>query len=90
MNQENHEPVTLDDETLGDNMLYLPPNPVISIDFYDEKAVGIELPNTVTLEVIETEPSLKGPPPAPPTSRPRWRPAWSSRCRPSSRCAPRS
>jgi elongation factor P len=60
MNQETFEQVTLDDETLGDAMLYLLPNTVIQIDFYEDKPVGIELPNTVTLEVVETEPSLKG------------------------------
>jgi elongation factor P len=60
MNQESYEQITLDDETLGDNLLYLLPNTVLSIDFHEEKPVGIELPNTVTLEVVETEPSLKG------------------------------
>jgi len=60
MNQETYEQVALDDETLGDSMLYLLPNTVISIDFHDEKPVGIELPNTVSLEVVETEPSMKG------------------------------
>jgi elongation factor P len=60
MNQETYEQITLDDETLGDSMLYLLPNTVISVDFHEEKPVGIELPNTVTLEVVETEPGLKG------------------------------
>jgi elongation factor P len=60
MNQETYEQITMDDETLGDTMLYLLPNTVISVDFYDGQPVGIELPNTVTLEVVETEPGLKG------------------------------
>ena len=60
MNQESYEQVALDDETLGDTMLYLLPNTVISVDFYDERPVGIELPNTVALEVVDTEPSMKG------------------------------
>lgn len=60
MNQETYEQVTLDDETLGDSMLYLLPNTVIQIDFYEERPVGIDLPNTVTLEVVDTEPSMKG------------------------------
>jgi len=60
MNQENYEQISLDDETLGDNMLYLLPNTVLQIDFYDDKPVGIELPNTVALEVVDTEPSMKG------------------------------
>jgi elongation factor P len=60
MNQATYEQITLDDETLGDNMLYLLPNTVLQIDFHDDKPVGIELPNTVTLEVVDTEPSMKG------------------------------
>lgn len=60
MNQESYEQITLDDETLGDSMLYLLPNTVIQIDFYEDRAVGIDLPNTVTLEVVDTEPSLRG------------------------------
>jgi elongation factor P len=60
MNQENYEQVTLDDETLGDSMLYLLPNSVLQVDFYEERAVGIQLPNTVILEVVETEPGMKG------------------------------
>jgi elongation factor P len=60
MNQETYEQVALDDETLGDTMLYLLPNTVISVDFYEERPVGIELPNTVALEVVDTEPSMKG------------------------------
>ena len=60
MNQESYEQLTLDDETLGDSMLYLLPNTVIQIDFYEDRAVGIDLPNTVTLEVVDTEPSMKG------------------------------
>jgi len=60
MNQETYEQITLDDETLGDSMLYLLPNTVIQVDFHDENPVGIELPNTVTLEVVDTEPSMKG------------------------------
>ena len=34
-------------------------NIVIKVDFYDENPVGIQIPNTVELEVIETEPGLK-------------------------------
>lgn len=60
MNQTNYEQVTLDDETLGTAMQYLLPNTVIKVDFHDGTPVGIELPNTVTLEVVETDPPLKG------------------------------
>ena len=59
MNQENYEQVTLADEVLGDALLYLLPNNVIKVDFYDVNPVGIELPNTVQLRVVETEPGMK-------------------------------
>lgn len=60
MNQGNYEQVTLDDETLGTSMLYLLPNTVLKVDFYEGRPVGIELPNTVALEVVDTDPPLKG------------------------------
>jgi elongation factor P len=60
MNQANYEQVTLDDEVLGDAMLYLLPNTALQIDFYEDRPVGIELPNTVTLEVVECDPTMKG------------------------------
>lgn len=60
MNQETYDQITMDDETLGTNKLYLLPNTVLQIDFYEEQPVGIELPNTVTLEIVDTEPSMKG------------------------------
>jgi elongation factor P len=60
MNQETYEQITMEDDALGDSMLYLLPNTVIQVDFHDENPVGIDLPNTVTLEVVDTEPSMKG------------------------------
>jgi elongation factor P len=46
-------------DTLGDAVEYLTPNLQISVEFFDGKAVGIELPQTVELTVVETEPGLK-------------------------------
>jgi elongation factor P len=60
MNQESYEQLALSDEILGDGMLYLLPNTVIKVDLYEGTPVGIELPNTVQLEVVETEPGLRG------------------------------
>jgi elongation factor P len=59
MNQENYEQVMLSDEVLGDARLYLLPNTVIRVDFYEDNPVGIELPNAVQLTVTETEPGMK-------------------------------
>src|SRR5215467_8407946 len=59
MNTENYEQTHLTRDTLGDSVDYLTPNLQIKVEFFDGKAVGIELPQTVELTVIETEPGLK-------------------------------
>jgi len=59
MNNENYEQIALSAETLGDAVDYLIPNAQIKIEFFDGKAVGVELPQTVDLKVIETEPGIK-------------------------------
>ena len=59
MNTENFEQTHLRRDTLGDAVEYLTANLQIKVEFYDGKAVGIELPQTVDLKIIETEPGLK-------------------------------
>jgi elongation factor P len=59
MNQENYEQIALSAEILGDAVDYMIPNMVIHIEFFDGKAVGVELPQTVDLKVVETEPGIK-------------------------------
>ena len=59
MNTENFEQIPLNRDTLGDAVDYLTPNLQIKIEFFDGKAVGVELPQTVDLTVMETEPGLK-------------------------------
>jgi elongation factor P len=59
MNTENYEQIHLKKDTLGDSVDYLTPNLQIKVEFFDGKAVGIELPQTVELTIIETEPGLK-------------------------------
>jgi elongation factor P len=60
MNIENYEQVTLDKETLGDAVLYLLPNTELTVEVYEGSPVGVELPITVELKVVETEPPMKG------------------------------
>jgi elongation factor P len=59
MNTENFEQTHLTRDVLGESVEYLTPNLQIKVEFFDGKAVGIELPQTVILTVIETEPGLK-------------------------------
>ncbi|GAC1652247.1 MAG: elongation factor P [Acidobacteriaceae bacterium] len=59
MNTETYEQTELSREILGDATEYLIGNLKIRVEFYDGKPVGIELPQTVELTVVETEPGLK-------------------------------
>jgi elongation factor P len=59
MNTENYEQTNLKRDMLGDAVDYLTANLQITVSFFDGVAVGIELPQTVELEVVETEPGLK-------------------------------
>ena len=59
MNTETYEQLHMSAEVLGGAVDYLTPNIKLAIDFYEGKPIGIELPQTVDMEVIETEPGLK-------------------------------
>jgi elongation factor P len=60
MNIENYEQMHLTKELLGDATDYLIPQLKITVEFHEGKAIGVELPPTVDLTVVETEPGLKG------------------------------
>ena len=59
MNTENYEQMQLGRDILGDAVEYLTANLQITIEFFDGKPVGIELPQTVELKVMETEPGMR-------------------------------
>lgn len=60
MNIENYEQMHLTKELLGDATDYLIPQLKVTVEFYEGKAIGVELPATVDMTVVETEPGLKG------------------------------
>jgi elongation factor P len=60
MNTANYEQVHLSDEVLGDSAQYLLPEALITVEFYDTEPVGIHLPLTVDLKVVDTVPGIKG------------------------------
>ncbi len=59
MNTESYEQLALTAEHLGDAVHYLLPNHRIHVEFHDDKPIGVELPKTVDLKIVETEPGLK-------------------------------
>ena len=60
MDTASYEQTRLSAEILGDATGFLKPDMTILIEFYGEQPVGIELPPTVDLKVIETMPGIKG------------------------------
>ena len=60
MNTENFEQTHLTREILGDAVEFLIPQLKVNVEFYEGKAISVELPPTVDMKVVETEPGLKG------------------------------
>jgi elongation factor P len=59
MNTENYEQLQLQDDIVGDTKDYLIANLPLKIEYYDGKPIGVLLPDTVDLTVVETEPSIQ-------------------------------
>jgi elongation factor P len=60
MDQNNYEQVLIDEGTIGAAANYLAENTDTEILFHGDEAIGVELPNFVTLEIVETDPGFKG------------------------------
>ena len=60
INTENFEQMHLMKDLLGDAVNYLIPQLGVKVEFYEGKPISVELPASVDLTVVETEPGLKG------------------------------
>lgn len=60
MNTENYEQTHLSKELLGEATSYLIPQLRVHVEFYEGKPMSVELPATVDMTVVETEPGMKG------------------------------
>jgi elongation factor P len=59
MNTETYDQLEMDDEMLGDNAQWMQPGMRIVAEYYEGRPIGIQLPNTLTLEVVDTAPVMK-------------------------------
>ena len=59
MNTENYDQLEMDDEMLGDAAQWLQPGMKILAEYYEGKPIGLELPNSIELEIVETAPVMK-------------------------------
>jgi elongation factor P len=60
MDTTSFEQLHIPSEALGDSVNYIIADAIITVEFYGEEPVGIELPQTVDLKVEDTVPGIKG------------------------------
>jgi elongation factor P len=59
MNTETFEQMQMTRDELGETVNYLIPNTVVKIEFFEEKPIGVDLPDTMDMKVVQTEPTLQ-------------------------------
>src|SRR5215218_7058550 len=59
MNTENYDQLEMDDEALGDAAQWMQPGLKIIAEYYNGRAIGIQLPERLTLEIVDTAPVMK-------------------------------
>lgn len=60
MDQESFEQFPLPHDLVGDKMGYVRENTVVDVTFHEANPIGVDLPSTVTLKVVEAEQAVKG------------------------------
>lgn len=60
MDQTSYEQITIPEDVIGDQVVYLLENAEVSVLLHDNEPIGIELPNFVILTIVETDPGFKG------------------------------
>ncbi|MDR2460660.1 MAG: elongation factor P [Deltaproteobacteria bacterium] len=60
MDTENYEQIHLNEDQLGSSKDFLVENMDLYLNFYQGRPIGLDLPTTVNLEVIKSDPGLRG------------------------------
>ncbi|HUI14792.1 MAG TPA: elongation factor P [Xanthobacteraceae bacterium] len=60
MNMESYDQVAVPADIIGDQAAYLQPEMEVTLSLHEGTPVAIELPPRASLEVVETEPAMKG------------------------------
>jgi elongation factor P len=60
MDTETYEQFALADDVLGDTMSFIVAESTVTMDWFEGRPVGIEIPPSVDLKVKETAPGIKG------------------------------
>jgi elongation factor P len=61
MDQRTYDQIELQKDFVGEDQIrFLHDGMQVTLEFHEERPIGIELPESVVLEVTETEPTVKG------------------------------
>lgn len=60
MDNESYEQLTVSSAQIGDGVKYLKDNMEVAILMHDGRIIGVDIPNHVELEVVDTPPAEKG------------------------------
>jgi len=60
MNADTYDQIRVSAETIGDQARWLQEGMKVTLSIFNETPVAIQLPPRVTLEIVETEPAMKG------------------------------
>lgn len=60
MNVETYDQIEIEASLLGDKAVYLQDGMAVTVESHEDSPLGIRLPQTVELEISETEPVVKG------------------------------
>ena len=60
MDKQTYEQLNLSQDFLEGQSEYLLPNTDVLVNFHNDRPIGVQLPSSVILTVVDTEPSLKG------------------------------
>ncbi len=60
MDNETYEQLAIPKEVIGDGINFLKENIDVTVLFHNQKPIGVDLPYFVELEVVETDPGIKG------------------------------
>ena len=60
MNNDTYDQESVPEDTLGDQARYIADNSTVQLIFFNDRVIGIEMPNSVYLGVTATEPGAKG------------------------------
>lgn len=60
MDSSNYEQIAINKDEVGNAVHYLQPNTKVMVLTHDDRPIGVSLPTTMTLKIVETQPPMKG------------------------------